>query len=86
MSEAGATTPLELHGSFSLKAVLPALVPDLGYDDLEIADGVQASIAYEEMACPNTSPDRRDLLRASLLSYCERDTEAMVRLFETLRQ
>ena len=74
------------HGSFSLKSVLPALVPDLGYDDLEISDGAQASVAYAEIISPKTAPDRRDFLRASLLSYCKRDTEAMVRLFDTLRQ
>jgi len=28
----------EMNGSYSLKAVLPALVPDLSYDDLEIQE------------------------------------------------
>ena len=76
----------EFHGSFSLKSVLPALVPDLGYDDLEITDGAQASVAYAEIISPSTASSRRNFLRASLLSYCKRDTEAMVRLFQTLRQ
>ncbi len=76
----------DFHGSFSLKSVLPALVPDFGYDDLEISDGAQASAAYAEIVSLNTTPDRRAFLRASLLSYCKRDTEAMVRLFEKLRQ
>ena len=74
----------EFHGSFSLKAVLPALVPDLGYDDLEISDGAQASVAYAEMMQPGTSVERRESLRDSLLAYCKRDTEAMVRLYTTL--
>lgn len=30
------------HGSLSLKNVVPVLVPGLGYDDLEIADGPSA--------------------------------------------
>ncbi len=75
----------EFHGSFSIKSVLPALVPDLGYSDLEISDGGQASAAYAEMVSPETPADRRIQLRESLLAYCKRDTEAMVRLFETLR-
>ena len=75
----------EFHGSFSIKSVLPALVPDLGYSDLEISDGGQASAAYAEMVRPETPADRRGLLRESLLAYCKRDTEAEVRLFETLR-
>ena len=74
----------EFHGSFSLKSVLPALVPDLDYSDLEISDGDQASAAYAEMIRPETSPERRKSLRESLLAYCKRDTEAMVRLFEVL--
>jgi CRISPR/Cas system-associated exonuclease Cas4 (RecB family) len=73
------------HGSFSLKAVLPALVTDLGYDDLDITDGQAASLAYAEIIGPETPDDRRQELRADLLLYCGRDTEAMVRLVETLR-
>ncbi len=38
----------EFHGSFSIKSVLPALVPALGYDDLEIHEGSLASAAYAE--------------------------------------
>ncbi len=75
----------DFHGSFSLKAVLPALVPGLGYDDLEIADGQEASLAYAEMIDPATSDERRQEIRAELLAYCERDTEALVRLVEVLR-
>lgn len=74
------------HGSFSLKSVLPALVPELGYDDLEIQDGGQASTAYAEMIGPYCGSERRDSLRKSLLAYCRRDTEAMVRLFQKLRE
>ena len=74
----------EFHGSFSLKSVLPALVPDLDYSDLEIRDGDQASAAYAEMIRPETSPERRKSLCEGLLAYCERDTEAMVRLFQVL--
>lgn len=75
----------DFHGSFSLKAVLPALVSDLSYEDLEIRDGAAASVAYVEIIDPGTSDDRRKRLRHALLSYCRRDTEAMVRLVERLK-
>ena len=39
----------EMKGSYSIKAVLPALVPELTYDDMEIADGGSASIAFENL-------------------------------------
>ncbi|WP_242392198.1 DUF2779 domain-containing protein [Anaeromyxobacter oryzisoli] len=76
------------HGGFGLKAVLPALVPALSYDDLEIADGDAASTALEALIlAPDsiTAPERRTL-RKQLLAYCERDTLALVKLTERLRQ
>ncbi|MFC1962972.1 DUF2779 domain-containing protein [Chloroflexota bacterium] len=73
------------HGSFSIKSVLPALVHDLDYNDLEISDGSMASAVYSEIVRPGISPDRREFLRTSLLSYCRRDTEAEVRIYEALR-
>jgi hypothetical protein len=74
----------QFHGSFSIKSVLPALVPELGYDDLEIAEGNAASLAYAEIQDPGTSPERIAELRDALLAYCKRDTQAMVELFKLL--
>jgi predicted RecB family nuclease len=76
----------EFGGSFSLKSVLPALVPDLGYDDLEIQDGETASAALVAILLEPETLDtsERGALRAALLRYCERDTLAMVRLHERL--
>ena len=65
--------------------MLPALVPGLDYSDLDISEGEQASAAYAEMIRPETTTERRDSLRKDMLAYCERDTEAGVRLFEVLR-
>jgi hypothetical protein len=71
----------EFHGSFSIKSVLPALVPAPGYDDLAINDGTLASMAYAEILRPETSLERRAEIRKDLLAYCERDTLAEVELF-----
>jgi hypothetical protein len=73
------------NGSFSLKSVLPALIPSLGYEDLAIRDGGVASLAFLEIMSPETHPERRAELRRQLLAYCGRDTEALVRLFQLLR-
>lgn len=73
------------RGSFSIKAVLPALVPHLGYDDLEIGDGLLAALAFGEMRDAATSPARAAELRNDLLAYCGRDTEALLELFRALR-
>jgi len=69
------------HGSFSIKAVLPALVPHLTYDGLAISDGSLASMAYAEMIKPTTTSERRADIRESLLEYCRTDTLAEVELF-----
>ena len=77
----------DFGGSFSIKKVLPALVPELGYDDLEIQDGGSASAALETLLLDTDalSAAKRQELRRDLLRYCERDTFAMVRLHERLR-
>ena len=64
----------EFHGSFSIKDVLPALVPGMNYKDLEINEGGLASLAYLEIISPKTTLDRCTELRTNLLKYCERDT------------
>lgn len=70
----------EMRGSWSLKAVLPTIAPELDYGNLEVADGGMAQEAFAEIMQPETSPERRQQLRAALLLYCERDTLAMVRI------
>ena len=73
------------QGSFSIKQVLPVVVPELSYDDLEIREGSQAALAFIGMTDPNESGEKRARLREGLLRYCRLDTEAMVRLYQTLR-
>jgi hypothetical protein len=76
----------DFRGSFSLKKVLPALVPDLGYDDLAIRDGGQATAAiYRLLFEDGLDPADEAMLRRDLLAYCERDTLAMVELLRVLR-
>jgi len=75
----------EMRGSYSIKAVLPALAPDLSYSRLSIQDGTSASIAYEGLF---KEPDarRRALVRRRLLDYCRLDTLAMVRVLASLER
>jgi hypothetical protein len=67
-------------GSFSIKAVLPTIAPDLDYDNIdEVTDGTAAQIAYLYAALdPQTTPERKAELRDRLLIYCKQDTWAMV--------
>jgi hypothetical protein len=75
----------EFLGSFSMKAVAPAVAPEVTYGDLDIADGGEASAAfYRVVADPTLSPEARDVLRQSLLKYCQRDTLALARVHQWL--
>ncbi len=78
----------EFRGSFSLKRVLPALVPEMTYEGLEIAEGQTASAQLMAMLYrQNTmSTEERTKVERALLAYCERDTEAMIALTLKLRQ
>lgn len=73
-------------GSFSLKEVLPAVVPSLRYDDLAIKEGGQAAAEYRRMVFIETDWVERASIRESLLRYCGRDTLAMVELRRVLRE
>ena len=72
------------NGSYSLKSVLPALVSDMDYADLEVQDGMAASMAYARMTTADAPASEKASIRQALLAYCERDTEAMVRIYDKL--
>lgn len=73
------------QGSWSIKAVLPAVAPDLSYEDLEgVQNGGMAMEAYMEAIHPDTSPERKAKINEQLLAYCGLDTFAMVRLWQFL--
>jgi predicted RecB family nuclease len=73
------------NGSYSIKAVLPAVAPHLAYDDLEIQEGALASLQFHRMAFGDADPAEKARIRTALLKYCERDTLAMVELRRALR-
>jgi hypothetical protein len=68
----------------SIKVVLPALVPELSYEDQEIQDGGAASWGWIQMLESDDSTERRQKAEA-LRSYCRLDTLAMVKLLEHVR-
>jgi len=75
----------EFRGSYSLKSVLPALVPDLTYEGMEVAHGGDAGLAWDRMIRGGLDIAERQRLKAALLKYCGQDTMAMVMLIEQLR-
>ncbi len=75
----------EMRGSYSIKYVLPALVPELSYNDLDIKEGGTASNTFLSMVNETFEGDAQKT-RRQLLEYCELDTYAMVKILDKLRE
>ena len=73
----------EMRGSYSIKYVLPALVPELSYNDLEIKEGGTASNTFLSMVNGSFKGDVKET-RRQMLEYCKLDTFAMVKILEKL--
>lgn len=74
-----------MQGSYSIKYVLPALVPELSYSQLTIGNGGDASAAFYNLS--NTTDETIiNNTRKALLEYCKMDTLAMVRVLGALKQ
>ena len=73
----------EMKGSYSIKYVLPALVPKLSYGDLKIKEGGTASNTFLSMVNGTFKGDIKET-RMQLLEYCKLDTYAMVKILEVL--
>jgi hypothetical protein len=63
----------EMQGSYSIKQVLPALIPELKYDDLTIGKGGDASAAFFNLR-DETDAGKIKATREALLEYCGLDT------------
>jgi hypothetical protein len=74
----------QFNGSYSLKNVLPVLVPELTYEGMEVSDGGMAADAWLQM---RQMEDAQEIEKArkALLEYCKLDTLAMVRIIEKLK-
>ena len=75
----------KMLGSWSIKAVLPAIAPHMDYSQLEgIQEGMGASDGYLEAIGRDTTPERKAELEEQLLRYCSFDTEAMLEIVRFL--
>lgn len=75
----------EMRGSYSIKNVLPALVPKLSYSDLDITEGGMASLAFEGLI-GETDLVKIAETRQYLLDYCKMDTLAMAEILKKLEE
>jgi len=73
----------DMQGSWSIKAVLPTIAPELDYANLEVGDGAQAQDAFRKVISPNTLPNDKVKIRGDMLKYCAQDTWAMLKIVQT---
>jgi hypothetical protein len=69
-------------GSWSIKHVLPIMVPELSYKGMVIGKGDQASMAWWNMTFGQVDQREKEQLTEALLRYCELDTLAMVEIYQ----
>lgn len=74
------------EGSWSIKRVLPVLVPDMTYAGMEIAEGTAAMRAYTTLMTANLTDGERAEIMAHLRAYCGQDTLAMFRILDKIEQ
>jgi Domain of unknown function(DUF2779) len=74
----------DFRGSFSLKRVLPAVIPALAYDDLDIAEGSAAGPVWDQLVRGHLDPAEAARLETALREYCRRDTLGMVEIVRAL--
>jgi hypothetical protein len=68
-------------GSWSIKQVLPVMVPALSYQDLEVHQGDQASLIWWKLCFGSPQAGEKEKKTDALKRYCEMDTRAMVELY-----
>ena len=71
-------------GSASIKYVLPVLVPELSYKELNIQEGGSAQRVWMETILDGKNASQKDQILADLLVYCGLDTLAMVKIYKVL--
>jgi len=75
----------KFKGSYSIKYVLPALIPELKYDTLNISDGGTAAESWLRMRA-STDREEQEQIKRDLLEYCHLDTLAMVKILDKMHE
>jgi len=75
----------EFFGSASIKYVLPVLIPELSYKELEVSNGLYARKLWMDTFIFEKNNERKDQIVKDLSRYCTLDTYAMVLILKQLQ-
>ncbi len=84
--KAGYYVHKDFKGSSSIKNVLPILIPELSYKELEIHEGSSASRLWMDAVLYEKTGFNKAKILKDLKEYCKLDTFAMVRIYEFLKK
>lgn len=73
------------YASASIKDVLPVLVPGMSYADLDVKGGNTAQRVWMETIQGGKNQNNKEKVMNDLRKYCERDTLAMIEIWEVLK-
>jgi predicted RecB family nuclease len=76
----------DFRGSYSIKDVLPVLVPGMTYEGMEIANGEQAGLVWDHLVRGEVGKGEKERVRKALLAYCAQDTLGMTKLLAYLQR
>lgn len=71
-------------GSCSIKQVLPVMVPELSYAEMEINEGKKAAWGWWNIIFAPLEEGEKKVIADQLLAYCHLDTLAMVEIYRKL--
>jgi len=74
----------DFFGSASIKRILPVLLPELSYKELEISGGADAQRIWMETVLKGMNAKGKDKIMADLIKYCTLDTYAMYAIYQYL--
>ena len=74
----------DFQGSNSIKFVLPALVPKMSYDSMEIPNWLKAMQVLNDVINWNITWEEKDKQIENLLLYCGQDSLAMYEIYKVI--
>ena len=76
----------DFFGRSSIKLVLPTLLPEFSYKELNISNGGQAQRVWMQTVLKGMNPDKKQQIMDDLKKYCGLDTYAMYAIFKYLTE
>lgn len=74
----------DFFGSASIKTVLPVLVPELSYKEMDVPDGLKARRMWTGTILEGKHKEQKGKIVDDLSKYCTLDTRAMVEILKVL--